>query len=280
MTYQFIKEHRSRFTVALLHRILKVSRSGFYRFLQEKNSGNEEQLVSMIQVCHQRTFQTYGYRRVKLWLQREEGVVANAKKVLRIMKKHQLLSVVRRKKPYKSSGNSHFLYPNLLNQQFQVQKKNQKWVTDITYIHTSQGIIYLSAILDLFDRSIITYEMSTSPNSELVVRNLQSAYKKEKVAGELLLHSDQGTQYTSTAYKGLSTAYGITLSMSRRGNCYDNSVIEGFFSILNTECIYRSRPRTFNEVRRRVDEYIQFYNTQRIQLKSGRTPLERRSLSA
>ncbi len=122
--------------------------------------------------------------------------------------------------------------------------------------------------------------MSTSPNSELVVRNLQSAYKKEKVAGELLLHSDQGTQYTSTAYKGLSTAYGITLSMSRRGNCYDNSVIEGFFSILKTECIYRSRPRTFNEVRRRVDEYIQFYNTQRIQLKSGRTPLERRSLSA
>jgi transposase InsO family protein len=93
----------------------------------------------------------------------------------------------------------------LLNRQFQAQKKNQKWVTDITYIHTSQGIIYLSVILDLFDRSIITYEMSTTPNSKLVLNNLKSAYKKERVAGELLLHSDQGTQYTSTASKG----YGL-----------------------------------------------------------------------
>ena len=122
--------------------------------------------------------------------------------------------------------------------------------------------------------------MSTSPNSKLVLNNLKSAYKKEKVAGELLLHSDQGTQYTSTAYKGLSKSYGITLSMSRKGNCYDNSVIEGFFSILKTESIYRSKARSFKMARRMVDEYIRFYNTQRLQLKSGQTPLERRSLSA
>ena len=275
-----MKEQQHRFSISLLHKLLKVSRSGFYRFLRNEDSKSDEQLASMIQVCHQRNFQTYGYRRVKLWLKREKSIIVNAKKLLRIMKKYQLLSLVRRKKQYKSAGIQHFLHPNLLNRQFQAQKKNQKWVTDITYIHTSQGIIYLSVILDLFDRSIITYEMSTSPNSKLVLNNLKSAYKKERVAGELLLHSDQGTQYTSTAYKGLSKSYGITLSMSRKGNCYDNSVIEGFFSILKTESIYRSKPRSFKMARRMVDEYIRFYNTQRLQLKSGQTLLERRNLSA
>ena len=141
-----MKEQQHRFSISLLHKLLKVSRSGFYRFLRNEDSKSDEQLASMIQVCHQRNFQTYGYRRVKLWLKREKSIIVNAKKLLRIMKKYQLLSLVRRKKQYKSAGIQHFLHPNLLNRQFQAQKKNQKWVTDITYIHTSQGIIYLSVI--------------------------------------------------------------------------------------------------------------------------------------
>jgi transposase InsO family protein len=217
---------------------------------------------------------------MKLWLQREKGVIINSKKLLRIMKKYQLLSVIRRKNKYQPSGVAHLTHPNLLNRQFETQRKNKKWVTDITYIQTSQGVLYLSAILDLFDRSIVAYQVSSSPTSELVLQTLQSAWVEEKVAGELLLHSDQGAQYTSAAYQSLSKAYGITLSMSRKGNCYDNSVIEGFFSILKTEWIYRFKPRDFCEAKRMIEEYIYFYNNHRIQLKSGQTPLERRNLSA
>ena len=280
MTYQFIKEHRSRFTVALLHRILKVSRSGFYRFLQEKNSGNEEQLVSMIQVCHQRTFQTYGYRRVKMWLQRAKGIKVNSKRILRIMQKYSLLSIVRRRKKKILIGKENLRYPNLLSQKFTAARKNEKWVTAISYIHTSQGILYLSVIQDLFDRSIVSYRLSATPNTELVLETLKEAYQIEKVADGLILHSDQGAPYTSHAYLSLTQSYGIVLSMSRRGNCYDNSVIENFFGTLKTESIYRAKPRSFEDAERMIAQYIHFYNQDRLQLKSGQTPLEVRRLSA
>ena len=192
------------------------------------------------------------------------------------MQKYNLLSVVRRKK-YRNYGEYLHKYPNLLNRDFHAERPNQKWVTDISYIHTKQGVLYLSIIRDLYDNSIIAYKTGTEQNVNLVLNTIKSAMKKEKVTAELQLHSDQGFQYTSQGYFKLTQSYGITPSMSRRGNPYDNALAENFFSILKTECIYRIKLQTFDEARLLIDRYIYFYNHQRIQLKTKLTPLEKRS---
>ena len=152
----------------------------------------------------------------------------------------------------------------------------KKWVTDISYIPTKQGFLYLSVIRDLYDNSIVAYKTATRQTVNLVLNTIRSAKRKEKVTAELQLHSDQGFQYTSNAYFNLTQSYGITQSMSRRGNPYDNSLAENFFSILKTECIHRIKLSSFNEARKMIDEYIYFYNHQRIQLKTKLTPMEYR----
>ena len=135
-------------------------------------------------------------------------------------------------------------------------------------------------IRDLYDNSIIDYKTGTEQTVNLVLNTIKSAMKKETVAAELQLHSDQGFQYTSHAYFNLTKEYGITPSMSRRGNCYDNAMAEYFFSILKTECIYRRKLNTFAEARLLIDEYIDFYNNERIQTKTSLTPLEKRRQAA
>lgn len=169
-------------------------------------------------------------------------------------------------------------YENLLNRDFQADRPNSKWVTDISYIHTGQGVLYLSMIRDLYDNSIVAYKMAESQTVNLVLDTIRLAMKQEKkrVAAELQLHSDQGFQYTSQAYFKLTQKYGITPSMSRRGNCYDNAMAENFFSILKTECIYRQKIRTFRQARELIDDFIYFYNHERIQLKTGVAPLSLR----
>ena len=134
----------------------------------------------------------------------------------------------------------------------------------------------MSMIRDLYDNSIVAYKTATSQTVNLVLDTVRLALKKEKVAGELQLHSDQGFQYTSQAYFNLTQEYGITPSMSRRGNPYDNAMAENFFSILKTECIYRHKPATFSEANEMIDRYIHFYNHERIQLKTGEAPLAQR----
>ena len=166
-------------------------------------------------------------------------------------------------------------YRNLLNRDFHASKSNSKWVTDISYIHTRQGVLYLSMIRDLYDNSIVSCKTGTEQTVNLVLDTIRLAMKqeKEKVAVELQLHSDQGAQYASQAY---FQTYGITPSMSRRGNPYDNAMAENFFSILKTECIYRHKPATFSQANELIDCYIYFYNHERIQLKTGEAPLARR----
>ena len=192
------------------------------------------------------------------------------------MQKYNLLSVVRRKK-YRNYGAHLHRYPNLLNRDFHADRPNQKWVTDISYIKTGQGTLYLSVIRDLYDNSIVAYKTGTEQNINLVLSTIRAAKRKEKVTAELQLHSDQGFQYTSQAYYSLTKYYHITLSMSRRGNPYDNALAENFFSILKTECIYRAKISTYEEARLLIGAYIQFYNNERIQLKTKLTPLEKRS---
>ena len=194
------------------------------------------------------------------------------------MQKYGLPAEIRRKK-YRNYGEYLQKYPSLLNRNFNAEKPNQKWVTDISYIHTKQGLLYLSIIRDLFDNSIVAYKTGTEQNVNLVLSTIREAMKREKVTAELQLHSDQGFQYTSQAYFRLTQSYDITPSMSRRGKPYDNAMAENFFSILKTECIYRTKLQTYEDDRILIDEYIHFCNHQRIQLKTKLTPPEKRCQS-
>jgi transposase InsO family protein len=167
-------------------------------------------------------------------------------------------------------------YANLLNRNFRADKPNQKWVTDISYIHTGQGVLYLSMIRDLYDNSIVAYKTSSEQTVNLVLDTVKMAKIKEEVTAEMQLHSDQGFQYTSHGYFNLTQSYNITPSMSRRGNCYDNAPAENFFGILKSECIKRQKIKDFATANSLIDDYIYFYNHERIQLKTKLTPLEKR----
>jgi len=172
-------------------------------------------------------------------------------------------------------------YANLLNRDFHADRPNQKWVTDISYIHTAQGVLYLSMIRDLFDNSVIAFKIGTEQTVSLVLDTIRAARKKEMVTAELQLHSDQGFQYTSHAYFRLTQSYDISPSMSRSANRYDNAMAENFFSILKAECINRQKIKDFAMAKSLIDEYIHFYHNERIQLKTKRTPLEwRRAFAA
>ncbi len=271
-----IYRHKEQYSICEMCRFFNVSRSGYYNYVNRIDTPAWDlPLAEKIRECQENCGKTYGYRRVHIWLERN-GIHRNPKTVLRVMQKYGLLSVVRRKK-YRKYGEYLHRYPNLLNRNFSATKPNQKWVTDISYIPTKQGFLYLSVIRDLYDNSIIAYTTATEQNLNLVLNTIRAAKRKEKVTAELQLHSDQGFQYTSQAYFKLTQSYGITPSMSRRGKPYDNALAENFFSILKTECIHRAKLQTFAEARCIIDEYIYFYNHQRIQLKTKLTPLEKRS---
>ena len=185
----------------------------------------------------------------------KQGIHRNPKTILRIMEKYNLLAEIRRRRKWVNMGQQIHKYENLLNRQFHADRPNSKWVTDISYIHTKQGVLYLSMIRDLYDNSIVAYKTGTQQTVNLVLDTIRLAMKQDF---------------------NLTQAYGITPSMSRKGNPYDNAMAENFFSILKTECIYRQKPTTFSEANEMIERYIHFYNYERIQLKTGEAPLERR----
>lgn len=276
--YQVIYRHQDQYPVSVMCKFFEVSRSGYYDFV--KRIGRPEhdaELARQIQECQSRTDKTYGYRRVWKWL-KDRKIIRNPKTILRIMKKYDLLSEIRRKRKWVNLGQQVHRYANLLNRHFSADKPNSKWVTDISYIQTKEGVLYLSMIRDLFDNSIVAYKTASQQTVNLVLDTIRLAMRREKkkTAEELQLHSDQGFQYTSHAYFKLTQSYGITPSMSRKGNPYDNAMAENFFSILKTECIYRHKPTSLREANSLIDRYIHFYNHERIQLKTGVPPLSLR----
>ena len=270
-----IYRHKDKYSISEMCRFFGVSRSGYYDYVKRMDvPARDLPLAEKIRECQEHSHSTYGYRRVHIWLERQ-GIHKNPKTVLRVMQKYNLLSEVRRKK-YHNYTNGIYKYPNHLARDFRADRPNEKWVTDISYIRTGQGFLYLSIIRDLYDNSIVAYKTGTEQNINLVLSTIRAAKRKEKVTGSLHLHSDQGFQYTSQAYYSLTKSYHITPSMSSRGNPYDNAMAENFFSILKTECIYRAKLKTYEEARLLIDEYIHFYNNERIQLKTKLTPLEKR----
>ena len=273
--YAVIYRHRNEYSVSVMCKFFEVSRSGYYDFIRRMDKPEQDtELVEKIKECQNRTDKTYGYRRVWKWL-KDRNIAKNPKTVLSVMKKYGLLLEIRRRRKWVNLGQQVHKYENLLNRQFRADRPNSKWVKDISYIHTKEGVLYLSMIRDLYDNSIVAYKTATQQTVNLVLDTIRLAMKKEKkrVAAELQLHSDQGFQYTSHGYFKLTQSYGITPSMSRKGNPYDNAMAENFFSILKSECIYRHKPKTFNEANDLIDRYIHFYNHERIQNKTGVAPL-------
>ncbi len=273
--YAVIYRHRDAYLITVMCKFFAVSRSGYYDFV--KRLGRPEpdaDLAEKIRECQNRCDMTYGYRRVWKWL-KDRNMEYNPKTVLRVMKKYGLLSEIRRHRKWINLGQQMHKYENHLNRQFHADRPNTKWVTDISYIHTREGVLYLSMIRDLYDNSIVAYKTASRQTVNLVLDTIRLAMKKEKkkIAAALQLHSDQGFQYTSHAYFKLTQSYGITPSMSSKGNPYDNAMAENFFSILKTECIYRHKPKSFTQANEMIDRYIDFYNNERIQVKTGVAPL-------
>ena len=273
--YAVIHRHRNEYPVSVMCRFFDVSRSGYYDFVKRLNKPEKDAVLAQrIEECQNKADNTYGYRRVWKWL-KDRNIVRNPKTVLSVMKKYGLLSEIRRRRKWVNLGQQVHKYQNLLKRQFRTNSPNTKWVTDISYIHTKEGVLYLSMIRDLYDNSIVAYKTATRQTVNLVLDTIRLAMKKEKkrVAAELQLHSDQGFQYTSQAYFKLTQSYGIIPSMSSKGNPYDNAMAENFFSILKTECIYRHKPSSFQEANDLIVRYIHFYNHERIQNKTGVAPL-------
>lgn len=278
LKYRVIERFRGKYSIEAMCRLFEVSRSGYYawRHRQEKKP-KDQWLVDLIIDCQQRCKQTYGCRRVRRWIQRQHGKNVNLKAVLRIMRKCDLLSHVRRRRAYAHYKQAVLKYPNLLQRAFEQQLPNRFWVTDITYIPTAKGMVYMCAVIDLCGKMVLAYRIGNDMTASLVTDTIRDALQKEKVADGLALHSDQGSQYSSQAYFDLCQAYHIQPSMSSPGCPYDNAAMENFFGTLKTECLHRMKFSCRAEVEQAVAEYVQFYNFERINLKNGLTPFEIRS---
>lgn len=280
LCYRIIFRFQGKYPLNEMCRTLAVSYSGYYKWrIRQQKTDPDLGLIDRIRERYVSSNNSAGYRQITLQLRNHYGLVVNHKAVYRIMRKLGIQSVARRRRPYIHYSKAIHRYENTLNREFTAERSNQKWVTDITYIHTQQGVLYLSAIKDLHDSFIVGYRMGTEQSVNLVTMTIQETLKKEKVASGLVLHSDQGFQYTSNAYFCLTQDYDITPSMSRRGNCLDNACIENFFGMLKTEWIQRRKFVSIDEAKEAVEQYIHYYNYERCQLKTKLTPYEKRCQS-
>jgi len=268
MRYAFISAHEGEFSVKRMCRVLEVARSGYYAWRHRPASQREQAnqaLLELIRAVYQTSCQTYGSPRIHAYLQ-QRGVVCGRNRVARLMQKDQL--VARRSRRHfpiitqQQSGAR--IAPNLLNQEFSTLAPNQKWVSDITYIDTSEGWLYLAIVLDLYSRRVVGWAMSERIDSYLVDQALKMAWLTRRPSTGLLHHSDRGSQYTSDTYQGYLADLGCTVSMSRTGNCYDNATMESFFATLKAECA-RSQFLSRAQARTTIFEFIEsWYNRRRL----------------
>jgi len=254
-----------------------VPRSSYYEWKRQESSPSKDlELVSLIEECHKKHKRRYGYRRVKLWLEQEKGITVNHKKVLRITGKYNLLSAVRRRRLHKYKPNGDLIYANVLNRNFNANMPNQKWVTDISYIITPTGTLYLSVIRDLYDQFIVAFKTAKRQDYDLVGKTIKSALASENPKRKIILHSDQGGQYRSFDYREDTTGNSLTPSMSPPRSPGDNALAENCFSIFKTECVYLEKPQTPDDAEQLTADFIDYYNYERIQLRGGLTPYEAR----
>ena len=274
MKYAFIHEHAKEYAVTRQCQVLAVAESGYYAWRRGQLSEHQqvdEQLLREIQVIYQQNRRLYGSPRIHAEL-KKRGWQCSRKRVARLMRQAHLRSVRQRHRRLQTTDSKH-PYPvaaNVLNRQFEAQRPNQKWVSDITYIPTQNGWLYLAAVLDLFSRRIVGWAMTARCDVSLVQNALHMALSQCQQSAELLHHSDRGSQYAAHAYQDLLAQHHITVSMSRKGNCYDNAVMESFFRTLKAECVdlhvFRSRTHT----RSVIFEFLEvYYNRQRLHSTLG-----------
>ncbi len=264
--------------------ILDVSRSGYYAWTTRPKSHRKQlncELLERIKEIHKVSRETYGSPRVTKALN-NGGIKCGKNRVAKLMRENNIAAKTKRK--FKATTNSKHSYPvapNILNQDFTATKPNQIWVADITYIPTDEGWLYLAAIVDLFQRKVVGWAMDSTMTKQLCIDALKQAIGRSKPARGLIHHSDRGVQYASNEYKNVLKNNGITQSMSRRGNCYDNACMESFFGTLKTELIYLTRFKTRAEAQLAIFEYIEaFYNRIRLHSKLGyRSPVDFEKLS-
>ena len=261
-----------------------IPRSSYYKWLKREESVLESEnkmLMKEIIKTYEEVDGIYGYRRITLKLNRRLKTSYNNKRIYRLMRLSGLQSVIRRKKKHYVKSNPQHVAENLLNRKFTADKLNQKWLTDVTeFKYGNSNKAYLSAILDLHDNSIVGYVLGHSNNNRLVFRTLDIALEASPGASPMI-HSDCGYQYTSNEFKQKLDLAGMIQSMSRVGKCIDNGPMEGFWGILKCEKYYLHKYSTYQELSNAIEEYITFYNTERLQKKLNcLSPMEFRSLAA
>jgi len=283
MNYRLIKAYRSHFRVEKMCQILEVSRSGFYAWLKREASRRqqeEQKLLQLIQQIFEDSRQTYGYRRITKALKRQD-VHVNRKKVARIMRENNIRPKTCHK--FKATTNSKHGLPvaaNLLNQNFKAEWPNQVWISDITYVRTGEGWLYLASVEDLCTREVVGWAMAETMHRYLVIQAIKQAIGRHNPPPGVIFHSDRGSQYASQEVQQLLDRYHMVSSMSGKGNCYDNACAESFFATLKKELIYGSKFATRQQAISAIFEYIEvFYNRQRLHSTIGyRTPNEFRQL--
>ena len=257
-------ELRHKYDLELLLNHTNMARSSFYYHLKQSKSLDKYQLVKkLIKSIYHRHKGRYGYRRITDELQ-NKGIIINHKTVLKLMKSLGLKSIIRIKKYNSYKGEQGRIAPNILERNFKATAPNQKWATDITEFNIAGKKLYLSPIIDLFNQEIISYELTEQPVFSQVAMMLKKAFKKIPDNSNLTLHSDQGWQYQMKQYQYLLKEKGITQSMSRKGNCLDNAIIENFFGILKSELYYIQKFASIEELKHEIKQYINYYNNERI----------------
>jgi len=263
--YQFIEEHRHEYPVTVMCQVLEVARNGYYKWRKQPLSARKVAdlvLLMHIRDIFEQSKETYGSYRIHAELA-EQGIRCGRKRVARLMRTYNLKPKTVRSFKVVTTDSNHKLpvAPNRLKQQFSADRPDQLWLTDITYVPTAEGWLYLAVVLDVYSRRIVGWAMSDSLHRQLVIDALQMAITVRQPPPGLLHHSDRGSQYASDEYQALLTRAGMVTSMSRKGNCYDNAPVESFFGTFKTELVFHQQYATRAEARLDIFEYIEvFYN--------------------
>jgi transposase InsO family protein len=273
--FRFVKDHRRRWPVQVMCRVLKVTRSGFYAWLKREPSARQlrrEKLLTRIRVAHAENRELYGSPRVHRALL-IEGEIVSRNTVAKLMRAAKIRARTRRRYVPRTTDSRHEkpIADNVLDRDFAAESPDRKWVADITYVPTGEGWLYLAAVLDCFSRKIVGWSMADHMETDLVAGALTMALQHRRPdGGKLLHHSDRGVQYASDDYQHLLARHGITCSMSGRGDCYDNAMMESFWATLKTELIHHQKYATREQARQSIFEYVEvFYNRQRLHSSLG-----------
>ncbi len=257
-------ELRHEFDLEMLLNQTNMARSSFYYHQKQSDLPDKYlEIKELIKTIYNQHKGRYGYRRITDELQ-NRAIIINHKTVLRLMKLLGLKSIIRVKKYKSYRGENGKIAPNILERKFKADAPNQKWATDITEFNISGNKLYLSPIIDLFNQEIVSYELTERPVFNQVATMLKKAFKKIPNNTNLMLHSDQGWQYQMKRYQYLLKEKGIIQSMSRKGNCLDNAIIENFFGTLKSEMFYTQKFKSIEQLKKEIDKYIIYYNNERI----------------